>query len=801
MSIPSIPPKLISAIKKNKCVVFVGAGLSVGAGLPNWEELLKQVIQWCDENGVAIPFRDELPSRISNNDFLGVAQDLEEALDTRLRNCLNSIFSNQHEPTETHLLLPQIPFYAALTTNYDRLLESAYTKPLAPKVILYENELELGSLLREDNFYILKTHGTIDRIDTVIFGRNSYTRLIHGKIGIAYQRHLEVLLSTKTFFFVGFSLDDPDLKLLMEKLPVVFAGGIGTHYALMDSSKLVASGINRWLKDYKITILPYKTPNGDHREVGEFLTALITEVEKSQHSNSLSRPQTHSQKIDSSISLPNVGVAEEFSNNQVANDSQKSLWQNQLGELATITSNIVSSNTDGIFRDLDQKIEPHQLIRLHLLTTMWLSSRITSSLLDTHEINYLYLQREKLELTRSEKVFILRMLIQADSDYILGWGWFLSDSSELLSNLILYLAYTDPLEEIRSNAFRFLGASGIQVENFKLDIKTSLRTHSTDFSSNVRKACLNYLGIVGTTQELQAIGQAEIDDDSEVSKEALNSKYCIHIRINPSRAFEQILADTRVEIKRLLPELQKHSTDIITLALVNALKHQVEEVRLFAIEELIRRNEFNRELALLLKKDESQKIRELSYRQLIRFNESVSPEEVLENIYDETYWQKYRRDSIMFNSSYANPYAIIIEIYQKYASDDLWKLVEWDSPLGHIAYKALALHFFTENSQQIRADLETEFSADFSKFFETSKFKWLKIEKEDKNTPALTQPISLFFGGKKKIDDPPEARAKREANGRRNAYLSAALAGLALNGEQADVKFGRKYLSHEDYNV
>ena len=127
MSIPSIPPKLISAITKNKCVVFVGAGLSVGAGLPNWEELLKQVIQWCDENGVAIPFRDELPSRISNNDFLGVAQDLEEALDTRLRNCLNSIFSNQHEPTETHLLLPQIPFYAALTTNYDRLLESAYT--------------------------------------------------------------------------------------------------------------------------------------------------------------------------------------------------------------------------------------------------------------------------------------------------------------------------------------------------------------------------------------------------------------------------------------------------------------------------------------------------------------------------------------------------------------------------------------------------------------------------------------------------------------------------------------------------
>ncbi len=40
MSLPKIPPELITAIARGNAVLFVGAGLSKGAGLPDWNDLI-----------------------------------------------------------------------------------------------------------------------------------------------------------------------------------------------------------------------------------------------------------------------------------------------------------------------------------------------------------------------------------------------------------------------------------------------------------------------------------------------------------------------------------------------------------------------------------------------------------------------------------------------------------------------------------------------------------------------------------------------------------------------------------------
>ena len=40
LSIEDIPPKLIESYLEEKCGFFVGAGLSTGAGFPDWSGLL-----------------------------------------------------------------------------------------------------------------------------------------------------------------------------------------------------------------------------------------------------------------------------------------------------------------------------------------------------------------------------------------------------------------------------------------------------------------------------------------------------------------------------------------------------------------------------------------------------------------------------------------------------------------------------------------------------------------------------------------------------------------------------------------
>ncbi len=802
MSVLTIPPKLVRNIVKGKCVVFVGAGLSVGAGLPDWGGLLKLMIEWVVENGIVIPQQSELIKHLRNKEFLLVADNLENILRGKdLRDCLKSIFDSSHKPLipkEAHLLLTRLPFYAALTTNYDRLLESAYAQErrVTPKQILFNNRRELGSLLNEDDFYILKTHGTIDDVETIILGKKSYSRLIHGEEGTAYKKHLEVLLSTKTFFFVGFSLTDPDLKLLMEKLSEVFKGHSNTHYALMDNTadkntgeaKMTDLQIQNWDEHYNIKILPYETLNGDHKEVEGFLENLIARVNEAQNNSSPSS-KTHSPKTITSLPSQSPNPP-----NGLDKNSQKSLWQNQLEELGTRVNQVLSSDDD-LFGDLDKKLAHQELARLQLLTTTWLSSKVSDSFLGMHEMNYLYLERQKLALTRAEKMFMARMLLETDSDYVSGWFWLLDVSHDLVA----FLALTDPLEKIRSKAFYLLSEANIPVSDFIVESGNRLRTISYDLSPEVRKAWLKYLGIVGTAEELQAIEQAEIDDDQEVRSEALISKYLIQLRINPSRTFEHILADKRVDIKNLFAEINKQIASIASVSLLKAIKHQDDQVRLFVVEELIRRNELVYEKLVSLKEDSSNNIRELCYRQLINRGDNLAPEDIYLNVHDESYARKYSRNFVLFNPSPVDPNSIICDLYRSYESEKLVKLTEWSFLLGHIAYKALVLQFFTENAAQLRFDLETEFSNEVESFTEISKAKWLEIEKN--TSPFLRRSPFSLFGAPSKSDSSPEARAKSDVEERKNEYLAAALSALVVNGEPTDCQFGRKYLAHDNYDV
>jgi hypothetical protein len=111
------------------------------------------------------------------------------------RRALSSIIDDEGvTPSPTHLLLPTINFHAVLTSNYDRLLEKTYGKVAQlPWVITHNNVTALTAALHEEKFYILKVHGTIEHIETVILGRRSYRDLTHNND--AYNEHLKTLLS------------------------------------------------------------------------------------------------------------------------------------------------------------------------------------------------------------------------------------------------------------------------------------------------------------------------------------------------------------------------------------------------------------------------------------------------------------------------------------------------------------------------------------------------------------------------------------------------------------------------------
>lgn len=275
-----IPRNLIEQIAHGNCLSFLGSGPSIAAGLPSWPQLLHLMIGWGDREGVDFSDKAEIEQFIADGKYLLAAEELVERLgDDRFRRFMIQIFDRPGlSPTKVHLLLTKIPFVAQVTTNYDKLSEKGYetNHGILPAVFTQTDVAQLSGALRSGEFYILKSHGTIDRIETLVLGRKQYRAVMHGNP--AYRIFLEALFSTKTVLFVGFGLTDPDLLMTLDVLQTAFHGHTGTHYALMDESRVSPLERSRFSKDYKIEIITYKPSASDHPEVREFLELLLKAV-------------------------------------------------------------------------------------------------------------------------------------------------------------------------------------------------------------------------------------------------------------------------------------------------------------------------------------------------------------------------------------------------------------------------------------------------------------------------------------------------------------------------------------------
>lgn len=279
---PVIPDDLIAQVARQNCVAFVGAGLSAAVGLPGWPRLIRQMIDWCESHGISLPNKADIERLLEvKNNLLDAADALRSNMgDGKYRQFLEEVFLRPDlKPTEVHKILVKIPFAGVGTTNYDPLIEEAYREvhPDAPFSVFTQVDYEqLGTALHAKRFFVLKAHGTIERPETIVLGRKDYNRLIHGSED--YRTFLRALFLQKTVLFLGFSMTDPELLLLLGELNEIFQGNTPTHYALMDVSDTTQTEQDQFKDYYGVRIIPYTPSAADHPEVKAFLLELSERV-------------------------------------------------------------------------------------------------------------------------------------------------------------------------------------------------------------------------------------------------------------------------------------------------------------------------------------------------------------------------------------------------------------------------------------------------------------------------------------------------------------------------------------------
>jgi CheY-like chemotaxis protein len=193
-----------TAIAEGSVVFFIGAGLSVGAGAPAWANIVELL-------------RAELNPRTDEQNPLLVAQFLRNQWgEQKFRTFLRSLFTRKKlEPTKTHSLLSHLPVNVFLTTNYDDLIERSL-RTHGRRVHTITDDTELAFWDERSETQVVKLHGDLDKTTRIVITEEDYTRFLYQNVGI--QHKLSDIFTYKTVVFLGYSMRDPDISVIYNKV-------------------------------------------------------------------------------------------------------------------------------------------------------------------------------------------------------------------------------------------------------------------------------------------------------------------------------------------------------------------------------------------------------------------------------------------------------------------------------------------------------------------------------------------------------------------------------------------------------
>jgi formylglycine-generating enzyme required for sulfatase activity len=194
----TIPKNLVEQLCKGNCVLFVGAGISMGqGGLPGGGQLARELADRCDYPG------DDLS-------LDRVAQYYADTIDKAdlLQYVCQRIREARQEPMETHQLIAALPFKIIVSTNYDCLIERALEAAGQPFNVIVTDK-QVGSW-DERVVNLLKIHGCVTQWESMVITEDDYWEFFERRPEIATNLRAEA--ARRSLLFVGHGLGDDDFN-------------------------------------------------------------------------------------------------------------------------------------------------------------------------------------------------------------------------------------------------------------------------------------------------------------------------------------------------------------------------------------------------------------------------------------------------------------------------------------------------------------------------------------------------------------------------------------------------------------
>lgn len=270
-----IPSNLIGAFLDREVTLFIGAGVSCQAGLPSWkttiDKMKSMLISEAKKNrGVT---QERLFLRDAN--YLEIVERFKTVLSKEeyYTFLYSQFYSKDYHPSEVHKKLAKLPVKYLITTNFDVLMETALQEEYGYPPLKCTNYRQVVQACSQQNRYIIKLHGCITDLDTIIFSESDYRNFtINQKPLLDFIRSQ---LDTSIILFIGYSMNDPDFNSILDKSLAYSDGSKRDDYAIFKGMNQINKNI--W-KNKGIKIINIENFN----ELGDLLDQLLFLIENPQ---------------------------------------------------------------------------------------------------------------------------------------------------------------------------------------------------------------------------------------------------------------------------------------------------------------------------------------------------------------------------------------------------------------------------------------------------------------------------------------------------------------------------------------
>lgn len=216
------------AIEQGTAAVFAGAGMSRESGYVNWKELLRE-------------FAEDIRLDVDKEtDLISVAQYYKNEMGGNRFSLNQEIINKFTAKTKSNVYMDSLihlPIKTYWTTNYDHVIEDTIREKTDLQVDVKITADNLATIKTNADVIVYKFHGDVDFPANAVLTKEDYElfEFSHKLFITALQGDL----ISKTFLYIGYSFNDPNLDLILSRIRILMGENKRDHYCIVRKENLL----------------------------------------------------------------------------------------------------------------------------------------------------------------------------------------------------------------------------------------------------------------------------------------------------------------------------------------------------------------------------------------------------------------------------------------------------------------------------------------------------------------------------------------------------------------------------------